>query len=220
MKKILVLLVVSLICLLSSCGNNYIETSSQQTELETIVSSNIEIVQSDVSSKNKTSSKTNFSSDNIKNNVSEKQDLTVHKHSYTTEVFSATCQKQGYTKYTCSCGDTYNDNYTNGSHNFVNNKCEYCNIADVNGLYSFLKKWVTENGRVYGDYVSFSKSADNYGGYSSENFSLYYWADTEKIEFCLHSVIDEEFSINFYIYVPETFSGKYDYITSYYYRDT
>ena len=30
-----------------------------------------------------------------------------HTHAYTPEVFSATCTEQGYTLYTCSCGDSY-----------------------------------------------------------------------------------------------------------------
>lgn len=87
-------------------------------------------------------------------------------------------------------------------------------------LYTYLKDFVLKNGKVNGDYCYYSRSADNYGGYSSEDFSLYYWADTEKIEFCLHSVLDDEFSINFYIYVPKQHTGNYDYISSYYYRDT
>ena len=87
-------------------------------------------------------------------------------------------------------------------------------------IFGYLKDFVIENGTINGDYCYYSKSADHYGGYASERFSLYYWADTNKIEFCLHSVLDETFSINFYLYVPEEHSGKYEYISSYYYRDT
>lgn len=87
-------------------------------------------------------------------------------------------------------------------------------------IFGYLKAFVIENGTINGDYCYYSKSADNYGGYASENFSLYYWGDTNKIEFCLHSVIDETFSVNFYLYVPQNHNGKYEYITSYYYRDT
>ena len=86
-------------------------------------------------------------------------------------------------------------------------------------IYGYLKDFVVENGIIYGDYCYYSKSADTYGGYSNENFSLYYWGDTEKIEFCLHSVLDDTFSINFYLYVPKNHTGNYDYISSYYYRD-
>ncbi len=93
-------------------------------------------------------------------------------------------------------------------------------IESEKNIFTYLKKFVIENGTTNGDYCYYSKSADNYGGYASENFSLYYWGDTNKIEFCLHSVIDETFSINFYLYVPEDHSGKYEYISSYYYRDT
>ena len=33
-----------------------------------------------------------------------------HVHKYSTEVINPTCESKGYTKYLCSCGDTYNDN--------------------------------------------------------------------------------------------------------------
>lgn len=35
-----------------------------------------------------------------------------HTHNYAEEVVEATCQSQGYTQYTCACGDIYRDNYT------------------------------------------------------------------------------------------------------------
>ena len=34
-----------------------------------------------------------------------------HTHSYTATVTKPTCTEQGYTTYTCSCGDTYTDDY-------------------------------------------------------------------------------------------------------------
>ena len=39
--------------------------------------------------------------------------VTTHSHSYSTTVTAATCTAKGYTTYTCSCGDSYKDNYTN-----------------------------------------------------------------------------------------------------------
>ena len=35
-----------------------------------------------------------------------------HQHSYSATVIAPTCNDKGYTKYTCSCGYSYNDNYT------------------------------------------------------------------------------------------------------------
>lgn len=87
-------------------------------------------------------------------------------------------------------------------------------------IYGYLKDFVVRNGTLNGDYCRITKTADNYGGYASEDFSLYYWGDTDTIEFCLHSVIDDTFSINFYLYVPKTYTGEYEYTSSYYYRDT
>ena len=93
-------------------------------------------------------------------------------------------------------------------------------VVQPKDIYGYLKNFVIQNGIINGDYCYYSNDADNYGGYASERFSLYYWGDTEKIEFCLHSVLDDMFSINFYLYVPKTHTGKYEYISSYYYRDT
>ena len=36
----------------------------------------------------------------------------VHVHAYTEEVFFPTCTEEGYTLYTCACGDSYKDHYT------------------------------------------------------------------------------------------------------------
>ena len=38
-----------------------------------------------------------------------------HSHSYTAVTTSPTCTTQGYTTYTCSCGDSYVDNYVNAT---------------------------------------------------------------------------------------------------------
>ena len=43
-----------------------------------------------------------------------------HQHEYTTTVVAPTCDDKGYTKHTCACGNSYNDNYTAAlGHNFV-----------------------------------------------------------------------------------------------------
>ena len=42
-----------------------------------------------------------------------------HEHSYTTSVVAPTCTEKGYTTYTCSCGDSYVDDYVVAlGHNF------------------------------------------------------------------------------------------------------
>ena len=54
-----------------------------------------------------------------------------HTHSYTETVTPPTCKDQGYTTYTCSCGDSYVDNYTDpnpDNHVNINNDkvCDLC----------------------------------------------------------------------------------------------
>ena len=50
-----------------------------------------------------------------------------HTHSYTNVVTAPTCDEQGYTTYTCSCGDQYVDNETKAlGHNYIGGVCERC----------------------------------------------------------------------------------------------
>ena len=41
-----------------------------------------------------------------------------HVHKYEDEIIKSTCYEEGYTKHTCECGDTYNDNYTPIEHKY------------------------------------------------------------------------------------------------------
>ncbi len=65
-------------------------------------------------------------------NVSNPNYVAPHTHSYTSQVTSPTCTSDGYTTHTCSCGDSYIDNYTTGSHNYSNGTCTTCGASDPN----------------------------------------------------------------------------------------
>ena len=47
-------------------------------------------------------------------------------HSYTATVTPPTCTEQGYTTYTCACGDSYRDNYTEARHQYQSGICGVC----------------------------------------------------------------------------------------------
>ncbi len=85
-------------------------------------------------------------------------------------------------------------------------------------LYEALKSFVVNNGTLNGDYCYYSNYASVYGGSYDDDFALYYWGDTDTVEFSLHSVLDDTYSICYYLRVPKTFNGEYEYISSYYYR--
>jgi len=63
---------------------------------------------------------------------SETPSVPTHTHNYKSTVTNATCTSQGYTTYTCECGDSYVSNYTSGSHNYSNGACTTCGTADPN----------------------------------------------------------------------------------------
>ena len=52
-------------------------------------------------------------------------------HSYTAVVTAPTCSKEGYTTYTCSCGDTYTGDKTSVvDHAYVDGKCKWCQAEE------------------------------------------------------------------------------------------
>jgi pullulanase len=68
-----------------------------------------------------------------------------HTHSHTAgEVTAPTCTEQGYTTYTCACGDSYKDDYVDAlGHSYVAGKCSACG----NQLSLYLVGWI--NGADY-----------------------------------------------------------------------
>ena len=54
-----------------------------------------------------------------------------HTHSYTAAVTVPTCTEQGYTTYTCSCGDNYKSDYKDAlGHDYQNGTCTRCGAKD------------------------------------------------------------------------------------------
>ena len=51
-------------------------------------------------------------------------------HNYTTEVKNPTCTEQGYTTYTCECGETCIDDYVNATGHTDNDGDGYCDVCD------------------------------------------------------------------------------------------
>ena len=55
----------------------------------------------------------------------------VHEHSYTAEITPPTCVKEGYTVYTCGCGDSYKgDIRAPLGHSYSAGRCTRCGMSD------------------------------------------------------------------------------------------
>ena len=85
-------------------------------------------------------------------------------------------------------------------------------------LFSYCKDFAIQIGRLNGDYTIYQKPSTDYGGYEGEYFSISYWADSDMVEFCLHCPLDDTYSINFYLRMRGGYDGKYEYLSSRYYR--
>jgi len=50
-----------------------------------------------------------------------------HQHNYTSKTTNPTCTEQGYTTYTCGCGDSYISDYVAATgHSYANTVCSVC----------------------------------------------------------------------------------------------
>ena len=59
----------------------------------------------------------------------------VHEHDYESVVTESTCTEQGYTTYTCECGDSYVSDYLDATdHTYKNGICTVCGEEDYDGL--------------------------------------------------------------------------------------
>lgn len=97
-------------------------------------------------------------------------------HRYSQKVTPPTCIEQGYTTYTCDCGDTYKSNYVAPSHRYSNYRCTECEAVDKSHAYEYLTAWVKENGIASGEYVEFEFISDDctYGiSYSAQSDYLF-----------------------------------------------
>lgn len=90
--------------------------------------------------------------------------------------------------------------------------------AEPLDLFEYFKEYVVEKGNLNGDYCSYFNTADTYGGNAGENFILYYWGDSDTVEFCLHCPLDDTYSVSFTLRIPKNGLTTYEYISSYYYR--
>lgn len=65
-----------------------------------------------------------------------------HTHVYESVVTEPNCTEQGYTTYTCECGDSYIDDYVDATgHNYVDNVCTGCGDTII------LNGWQLEDGK-------------------------------------------------------------------------
>lgn len=108
MKKIFTLFITFIILLtLSSCNKENI--SSENMQIDNTINSDINDKEVDTDVEEST---LDSSENEVDVSLVESEIVPSHSHSYISTVISPTCTKQGYTQYSCSCGDTYNENYT------------------------------------------------------------------------------------------------------------
>lgn len=106
----------------SNSQNSKVENSKQENQTSSKpaeaskssnTTTNSNSSNSKIPSNNSSSSKT--SGDNSSSSSSSSSSKPSHSHSYSSKTVKATCTSGGYTIYTCSCGASYTDNYTDAT---------------------------------------------------------------------------------------------------------
>lgn len=111
-----ILLVLSIMIGCVGCGGNghtHETENTSPTEVTDVTESggNVEDPTEESTHDTKPYDKDDESADDGKHNTTEGTEPAGHVHEYSKKNVEATCEEQGYTVYTCDCGDTYNDNY-------------------------------------------------------------------------------------------------------------
>lgn len=119
MKRTLALLLaIIMIFTLAACGNNTADVTDGDTTANTESStSGTEGTTGNTENPDETTSSTEGTEESTTTTQGTKPTEPSHKHSYNGKVTkNATCTEDGYTKYTCACGDTYTETQTATGH--------------------------------------------------------------------------------------------------------
>ncbi|MBQ0111066.1 MAG: helix-turn-helix transcriptional regulator [Oscillospiraceae bacterium] len=85
-------------------------------------------------------------------------------------------------------------------------------------LYGTLKQFILKNGSTSGSSCIFCKTAPTYGGEAGDNFSVSYWGSDDEVTVCMTYNLDDTYCLNTYLTIPKSYSGKYQYLSSYNYK--
>ena len=101
----------------------------------------------------------------------------IHEHDYEAVVTAPTCTEQGYTTYTCTCGDSYVDDYVNvnaENHTYKNGICTGCGKK-----LSFVGKTIS----ILGDSISTYTGVSNDASVNAtlKGGAIYYNAGTQGV---------------------------------------
>lgn len=111
MKKLIsILLIIALILTLSAC--NDVNNTSSDLDIGSSPSD------ADVSSSQPDEDVSSLRSD-LESSSEDVTSSEAHIHSYSSTVISPTCKEQGWTKFTCDCGHTYNGDFLSARHTEV-----------------------------------------------------------------------------------------------------
>ena len=114
-----------------------------------------------------------------------------HFHNYTTSIIEPTCSEQGYTIYSCGCGDTYYSDYTPLSDHIVEyGSCIECEI--VIDAYYALAYYVKYNGTEQENGKFYITIEEEYS--STKTFTYYIYTDSSASTISFHMLESDESS--------------------------
>ena len=115
-------------------------------------------------------------------------DLDIHTHYYTQKTVEPSCFAKGYTIFTCSCGDSYKDDFINTiNHNFENYECTSCGVNP----FDYYVEWIKENGSFNENHYEFKyPNITNIDGLENTDIEVLYYPPSEIDEHIVLSCYD------------------------------
>lgn len=146
-----------------------------------------------------------------KEDSTSKESKPIHTHSYSKKLTEPTCTEKGYTTYTCSCGDVYQDDYVDPTHTYSQYKCIKCGALDKSNFSNILKEWLSKNGVQINNTISIHYMNDSFENGTDHLTFLQYYAG----HLCLVASADKgDYEMFVLLYVPQVGDDTYNYEVS------
>lgn len=132
-----------------------------------------------------------------------------HEHSFVPNITNPTCTDEGYTTYTCSCGDSYTDDYTEPRHTYAEHICSGCGLVEPSYTYEYLLNWYKDNGNETVTIKPYDGLYTYTLGYDEEKNALYFKERGEDSSYDYNSKINHRELIHVTVYLNS--GNKFDY---------
>lgn len=135
-------------------------------------------------------------------------ELDIHAHYYTQKIVEPTCFAKGYTIYTCSCGDSYKDDFVDTiNHNFDNYECIACGVNP----FDYYVEWIKGNGTFNENHYEFKyPNITNIDGLENTEIKVLYYPHRDtSVEYIALTCYDVDTEVSTWVTLTYNYDKAY-----------